>query len=144
MPPEQPGVGEPESAAAAGVRPFPRVDLHVKLDVSELPEANAADLALVRLLPRVDPPVPQVVCVEPEGLPALLTLVRFFSRVLQSVGHERLTDDKSFSADVTGERPFSRMDPEVVFVGGFVEKGPATLAAGVLHVTSVDQLVSLQ
>lgn len=144
VPPEQPGLGEPESAAAAGVRPFPRVDPHVKLDVSELPEANATDLALVRLLPRVDPPVPQVVRVEPEGLPALLACVWFFSRVLQSVGRERLTDDESLSADVAGERPFSRMDPEVVLVGGFVEEGPAALAAGVLHVPSVDRLVSLQ
>lgn len=144
MPPEQPGVGEPESAAAAGVRPFPRVDLHVTLNVSELPEANATDLALVRLLSGVDPPVPQVVCVQPEGLPARLTLVRFLSRVLQSVGRERLTDDESLSADVTGERPFSRVHPEVVLIGGFVEEGPAALAAGVLHVTSVDRLVPLQ
>lgn len=118
--------------------------LHVKLNMSELPEANTADLALIRFLPCVDPQVSKVVCVDPEGLPALLTLMWFLSRVLQAVRHERLTNDEPLSADVTGEWAFSRMNPEVVLVGGLVEEGPAALAAGVLPVTCVDQLVFLQ
>lgn len=68
----------------------------------------------------------------------------FFPRVLQAVRHQRLANDEALSADVTGEWPFSRMNAEVVLVGGLVEEGPAALAAGVLPVTCVDQLVVLQ
>lgn len=120
------------------------MDLHVKLDVSELPEPGAADLALVGPLPCVDPEVSEVVCVYPEILAALLAPVRFLSRVLQFVGLKGLADDEALPAHVTSKRALSGMDPAVVFVGGLVEKGLVALVAGVLRGACVDELVPLQ
>lgn len=86
----------------------------------------------------------EVVGVDPEGFAALLAFMRFLSRVLQFVGLEGLKDDEPLAADVTSERPFPRMDPLMVVVRGFVEKRFPTCVAAVLHVTGVNELVSLQ
>lgn len=83
------------------------MNLHVKLDVSELPEPHSTDLTLVGLLPRVDPQVSQVVCVDPEGLAALLTFVRFLPGVLKFVGLQSLKDNEPLPTHVTAKWPFS-------------------------------------
>jgi len=120
------------------------VDLHVELDVSELPEPHAADLALVGLLPRVDPQVPEVVCVDPEGLAAVLACVRLLPGVLQLVRLERLADDEPLPTHAAAVRPLPGVDPSMVVVRGFVEERlPARLAA-VLPPPRVDELVSPQ
>lgn len=144
MPLQQPGVGEAPPAAAAGMRPLPRVDLHVRLDVSELPEPRPAHLALVGLLPRVDAQVSQEVCVDPEGLVAVCALVRLLPGVLQPVGLQRLVDDEGFPADVAGERPLSGVDALVVLVRGFVAERLAAFVAVVLRLFGVEELVSPQ
>lgn len=141
---EQSRVRKPKSTAAAGIRPLSRVDLHVKLDVSELPEPHAADLALVGLLPRVDPQVPQVVRVDPERLAAVLARVRLLPGVLQLVGLERLADDEPLPAHVAPERPLPRVDPLVVVVRGFVEERLPARVAAVLLPPRVNELVSPQ
>lgn len=120
------------------------MDLHVKLHVSQLPEPHPAYLALVGLLPRVDPHVSEQVGVDPEGLVALLTLMRFLSGVLQLVGLEGLRDDEPLPAHVTTERTFSCMDPLMVVVRGFVEKGLSACGACVLPLPGVNLLVSPQ
>lgn len=86
----------------------------------------------------------EVVGVDPEGLAALLAFIRFLSRVLQFVGLECLEDDEPLPAHVTTERPLSRVDPLMVVVRSFVEERLPTRVALVLHLTSVNELVSFQ
>lgn len=81
------------------------MDLHVKLDVSLLPEPHSAHFALKGLLSGVDPRVSEVVCVDPEGLVALLAFMGFLSRMLEFVGFQSLTDDKRLPTNVAGEGP---------------------------------------
>lgn len=57
---------------------------------------------------------------------------------------QSLKDDEPLPAHVTGKRPFPRVDPLMVVVRGFVEKGPAACLAVVLHLTGVNLLVSFQ
>lgn len=118
--------------------------LHVKLNVSELPEPHAANFTLVRFLPSVDPQVSQVVGVDPERLAALIASMWFVSGVLQFVGLESLKDDEPLPAHLAAERPLSRVDPLMVIVGGLVEKRLPACVAVVLQLTYVNQLVSFQ
>lgn len=60
------------------------------------------------------------------------------------MGLQSLKDDEPLPAHVAGKRPFPRVDPLMVVVRGFVEKGPAACLAVVLHLTCVDLLVSFQ
>lgn len=60
------------------------------------------------------------------------------------MGLEGLKDDEPLPAHVAGVRPFPRVDPLMVLVRSFVEKRPATRLAVVLHLTSVNELVSFQ
>lgn len=86
----------------------------------------------------------EVVGVDPEGLAALLAFMRFLSGVLQFVGLESLKDDEPLPTEVTAVRPFSRVEPLMVVVRSFVEKRLPARVALVLHLTCVNELVSLQ
>lgn len=79
----------------------------------------------------------KVVGVDSEGFAALLTIMRFVSGVLQFVGLESLKDDEPLPTHLTTERPFSRVDPLMVVVGGLVEKRLPARVAVVLQLTCV-------
>lgn len=86
----------------------------------------------------------EVVSVDPEGPVALLAFIWFLSGVLQFVGLESLMDDEPLPAHVTRERPFPRVDPLMVVIRGLVEERPPARLAVVLHLSRVNDLVSLQ
>lgn len=129
-----PRVGEPESAALAGVQLHAGVDLHVRLQLVRLTELPVADSALVGLLPGVDQQVSVVVLRRPELLPALLTLVRFDAGVQHLVALQLRQEQETLLADAADVRAVAAVLPDVVQVEVALVEGPAAGVAGELLV----------
>lgn len=144
MPLQLPRVWKTDSAISTGIWSLSCVDLHMKLNMSLLSEPHSTNFTLVGLLSCVDSRVSEVVCVDPEGPVALFTFIGFLSRMLKFVRFQSLMDYKPLPTNVTDKRPLSWVDPPMVVVCSFIEKRPATCLTFVLHLTCVNELVSLQ